>query len=162
MLHSEFPFCLRLVLKNTPVITRGYTLCKWYSLPMIQSDFLSDIYIFVLYLIWFFNKSSCGPRRPGGGVLGRSHPRPGNNWRLQSDLWHCVHQHWQCLQRHNWRLHLSTDWHLHIPGRFDLPLALKCLSQWTVPQLTIMIIYDSTWSMLIHWISVKLTGANMT
>ena len=34
--------------------------------------------------------------------------------------------------------------------------------QWTVPQLSIMIIYNCTWSMLIQWITVILSGDNLT
>ena len=33
-----------------------------------------------------------------------------------------------------------------------LTIGLK-LIQWTVPQLSVMIIYDSTWSILIQWIT---------
>jgi len=35
-------------------------------------------------------------------------------------------------------------------------------AQWTVPQLSIMIIYNSTWSFLIQWIMDILSGDNLT
>jgi len=34
--------------------------------------------------------------------------------------------------------------------------------QWTVPQLSIMIIYNSTWSILIKWIKAILSGDSLT
>ena len=34
--------------------------------------------------------------------------------------------------------------------------------QWTVPQLSIMIIYNSAWSILIQWIRDILSGNNLT
>jgi len=34
--------------------------------------------------------------------------------------------------------------------------------QWTVPQLSIMIIYNSTWSILMQWIWVELSGDKLT
>jgi len=34
--------------------------------------------------------------------------------------------------------------------------------QWTVPQLSIMIIYYSTWSIFIQWIRVIMSGDNLT
>ena len=36
------------------------------------------------------------------------------------------------------------------------------LEQWTVPQLSIMIIYNSTWSILMQWIRDILSGDNLT
>jgi len=36
------------------------------------------------------------------------------------------------------------------------------LRQWTVPQLSIMIIYNSTWSILIQKIRIILSGDNLT
>jgi len=38
----------------------------------------------------------------------------------------------------------------------------QVLSQWTVPHLSIMIIYNSTWSILIQWIRDILSGDNLT
>ena len=34
--------------------------------------------------------------------------------------------------------------------------------EWTVPQLSIMIIYNSTWPILIQWIRDILSGDNLT
>jgi len=33
---------------------------------------------------------------------------------------------------------------------------------WTVPQMSIIIIYNSTWSILIQYIRIKLKGDNLT
>ena len=38
----------------------------------------------------------------------------------------------------------------------------KCRFEWTVPQLSIMIICNSTWSILIQWIRDILSGDNLT
>jgi len=35
------------------------------------------------------------------------------------------------------------------------------IEQWTVPQVSIMIILHSTWSMLIQWIMVIMSGDNL-
>jgi len=35
-------------------------------------------------------------------------------------------------------------------------------TQWSVSQLSIMIIYNSSWSILIQWISFILSGDNLT
>jgi len=41
--------------------------------------------------------------------------------------------------------------------------ALKSMcSLWTVPQMSIIIIYNSTWSILIQLIRIKLSGDNLT
>ena len=39
---------------------------------------------------------------------------------------------------------------------------LIIIVEWTVPQLSIMIIDNSTWSVLIQWIKVVLSGDNLT
>ena len=52
---------------------------------------------------------------------------------------------------------------LHRGGARGLEEEQTCMShERTVPQLSIMIVYNSTWSILIHWIKVKLPGNNLT
>jgi len=41
-------------------------------------------------------------------------------------------------------------------------LRMQMINQRTVPQLSIMIIYNSTWSILIQWTRVILSGDNLT
>jgi len=45
--------------------------------------------------------------------------------------------------------------HIHFNTIFNI-------LQWTVPQLSLMIIYNSTWSILIQWIRAILSGDNLT
>jgi len=38
----------------------------------------------------------------------------------------------------------------------------RSVGEWTIPQLSIMIIYNSTWSILIQWIRDILSGDSLT
>ena len=51
-------------------------------------------------------------------------------------------------------------YHHHVFDFVALPFVKICL--WTVPQLSIMIIYNSTWSILIQQIRIILSGDNLT
>ena len=41
-------------------------------------------------------------------------------------------------------------------------MTLTSVHKWTVPQLPIMIIYKSTWSILIQYIRIIVSGDNLT
>ena len=68
-------------------------------------------------------------------------------------------------------LYIQCDWRfieqrcfqwIHLIG-FRLPVdRLWSCTWWTVPQLSIMVIYNSTWSILIQWIRDIVSGDNMT
>jgi len=50
---------------------------------------------------------------------------------------------------------------INFPAFYCSPVQAS-IPQWTVPQLSIMVIYNSTWSVLIQWIMFILSGDNLT
>ena len=52
----------------------------------------------------------------------------------------------------------QKQFHGHLDGH-----EVKLITpRWTIPQMSIIIIYNITWSILIQWIRIKLSGDNLT
>jgi len=49
-----------------------------------------------------------------------------------------------------------------ISQRYSHIETVPMVSKWTVPRVSIMIIYNSTWLILIQWILVQMSGDNLT
>ena len=68
--------------------------------------------------------------------------RSTNGWDVKPDL--------TCMQEYirSILLNMNLNW--------------LSIIQWTVPQLSVIVIYNSTWSKLIQWIMVTFSGDNLT